>query len=90
MSNLKQLESDASKALNCLYIEVSKEIADDVNVKVLTYIDALRTDITAVKQAFEQVRVILTVPASNRRMMQIAGPARQCLNVIKSVQAPND
>ncbi len=39
--------------------------------------------------ALQQLKEILAVPASNRQMMQIAGPARRCLNIIKSTEALN-
>ncbi len=39
--------------------------------------------------ALQQLKEILAVPASNRQMMQIAGPARRCLNIIKSTETLN-
>jgi len=38
---IDELKNDCMKALKCLYIAVESSIADDVNVKVKAYIDAL-------------------------------------------------
>lgn len=51
--NSDQLKAEAAKALNCLYIAVSEEIADDVNTKVRAYINALAVEITEIKQALD-------------------------------------
>ena len=42
--------------------------------------------VKALEAALKQLKSILEVPASNRVMMQIAGPARRCLNIIKSTE----
>lgn len=51
--------------------------------------DLLEQRVKALEAALEQLKTILTVPASNRVMMQIAGPARRCLNIIKSTEKLN-
>ena len=51
--------------------------------------DSLERRVKALEAALEQLKTILTVPASNRVMMQIAGPARRCLNIIKSTEPSN-
>jgi hypothetical protein len=64
------------------------------------YLDLLQDDhsdslermnrrVRELETALEQIKTILAGPASNRAMMQIAGPARRCLNVIKSTEAAN-
>ena len=45
--------------------------------------------VKALEAALKQLKAILEVPASNRVMMQIAGPARRCLNIIKSTEKLN-
>jgi hypothetical protein len=50
---LKKLEKDAYAALNCLYIAVDKEIADDVNEKVKAYINKLKSEIPVNSDYFE-------------------------------------
>ena len=45
--------------------------------------------VKALEAALKQLKAILEVPASNRVMMQIAGPARRCLNIIKSTEEKN-
>lgn len=35
--------------------------------------------------ALRAIKVRLERPAANRRFMQIAGPARECINIVKSV-----
>ena len=42
---IKQLKEEAEKALRCLYISVSKPVADDVNEKVKAYIKKLESSI---------------------------------------------
>lgn len=41
------------------------------------------------ESAIAKIKIVMAGPASNRRFMQIAGPARHCLNIIKAVEAPN-
>jgi hypothetical protein len=41
--------------------------------------------IADLEKALEEIRAIMLRPAGNRRFMQIAGPARQALNIIKAV-----
>lgn len=38
------------------------------------------------KSALLNIKEVLAKPASNRTMMQIAGPARQCLNIIHRLE----
>ena len=45
--------------------------------------------VKALEAALKQLKAILEVPASNRVMMQIAGPARRCLKIIKSTEKLN-
>lgn len=50
---LTKLEKDAHKALLCLYISVEKSIAEDVNAKVMAYINALKAQIPVNSDYFE-------------------------------------
>lgn len=43
----------------------------------------LRIELEAVKRDLRTMREELTGPAGNRRLMQIARPARTCLNLIE-------
>lgn len=49
-------------------------------------LERLERRVKALEAALKQLKSILEVPASNRVMMQIAGPARRCLNIIKSTE----
>lgn len=49
----EQVEKDAIKALQCLYIAVDEPIAKDVNEKVVSLIDSYRNDITQQAQEIE-------------------------------------
>lgn len=40
-------------------------------------------------EALEEIRKIMLPLAGNRRFMQIAGPARECLNIIRRI-VPNN
>ena len=42
--------------------------------------------VTQLERALSQIEEILKAPASNRKYMQIANPARQCLNIIKGAK----
>ena len=46
-------------------------------------------EVLKLRIALESIKMILKGPAANRRLMAIAGPARQCLNIIKSVEPFN-
>jgi len=49
MNDLSHLKSECNKALNCLYIAVDEQIAQDVNVKVKRYIGALEQEVISNK-----------------------------------------
>jgi len=46
-------------------------------------IEELTKENEELRTALMQLRAIMERPASNMRFMQIAGPARQALNIIK-------
>ena len=56
-------------------IEAARWVVDEVK-QMEAHIKRLEEALTEIESAMKQ-------PASNRRLMQIAGPARQVLNIIK-------
>ena len=49
MSDLSNLKNECNKALKCLYIAVDEQIAQDVNIKVKRYIEALEQEVISNK-----------------------------------------
>ena len=41
-------------------------------------------EVMRLRSALEQIKKVLKEPAANRRLMQIANPARQCINIVNS------
>ena len=59
----------------------------------LAYIRQLETDVDVLKprvkrleESLSEIESAMKQPASNRRLMQIAGPARQVINIIKQAK----
>ena len=59
-----------------------QQLLDEENLR-------LKERIKRLEEALSEIELIMKQPASNHRLMQIAGPARQVINIIKKAKEVN-
>jgi hypothetical protein len=62
-----------------------RKVAQDIEREL----NAANDRIKRLEEALTEIELAMKQPASNHRLMQIAGPARQALNIVKQAKEAN-